>query len=292
MEFGIRLPGAGRYAGAEAITAFAQKAEELGFSSVWMTDILAIPTEINTPYPHRPDGKWMWSAETPYLHWAMVLAWASAVTSRIQVGMSALVPVLHHPVEAAKTIASLDALNGGRTILGVGVGWMKEQFDNLGVPFAKRGSRTEEYIRLLRHIWTEDEVDFAGEFHEFSGFKMYPKPTRQPLPVWWAGNSAVALRHAAAVADGWNPVGLSPAALEPKLRVLDELLERNARSRADFTIAARPFTQPNRDVVERLAELGVTVTIFDTHFQHSELQGVLDELEQIAVEIVHPLATL
>lgn len=289
MDFGIRLPGAGKYAGPEAITAFSQKAEELGFTSLWMTDIVAIPSEIKTPYPHRPDGKWMWTAETPYLNWAMALAWASAATTTIKVGMSALVPVLHHPVDTAKVISSLDSLNGGRTIIGVGVGWMKEQFENLGVPFEKRGARTEEYVRLLKHLWTEDEADFHGQFNDFSGFKIYPKPVASPLPVWWSGNSEAAVRHAAAVAEGWNPVGLSPADMAPKVDLLAKYMDENGRSMSDITLAARPFTEPNRAEVERYAELGVTVTIFDTHFKHADLAGVLGELEDIAADIVEPL---
>ena len=162
MRFGLRLPGAGPYAGPEASVAFARRAEELGFDSLWMTDHIALPVDVRTRYPYRADGKFFWPPETPYLDTVLTLAWAAAATERIQVGTSVLIAGWHHPVNTAKAFATLDALNGGRTICGIGVGWMKEQFEILGAPFDTRGPRTTEYIALLKHLWSADEIDFHG----------------------------------------------------------------------------------------------------------------------------------
>lgn len=292
MKFGVRLPGAGPYAGPEAISAFARKAEELGFDSLWMTDHIALPVDVQTRYPYRPDGKFFWPPETPYLDTILVLAWASAATTRIQVGTSVLITAWHHPVNTAKALATLDVLNGGRTVVGVGVGWMKEQFDILGAPFDHRGARATEYVRLLKHLWTEDAIDFQGRFYQYGGFKFYPKPVRKPsIPIWCGGKSDAVLRRVAEAADGWHPLYITPQEMKEKLRLLERFLEENGRSLSDISLSARPVTQAplTPETIESFAELGVTLLVADTSFEHESLQGVLDELEQLAEQVM-PLA--
>lgn len=288
MKFGVRLPGAGPYAGPEAIAAFARKAEQLGFDALFMTDHIALPIEVQTRYPYRPDGKFFWPPETPYLDTILVLTWAAAATERIQVGTSVLITAWHHPVNTAKALATLDTLNGGRTIVGVGVGWMKEQFDILGAPFEQRGARAEEYVRLLKHLWTEDTIDFHGRFYNYSGLKFYPKPARKPsIPVWFGGRSEATLRHVAAVGDGWHPLYISAEEMRAMLPKLKEQLERRGRSLSDITLTARPVAEPsNRETADRFAELGVSMMVVDTSFEHSSLDGVLDELEELAGQLI------
>jgi probable F420-dependent oxidoreductase len=294
MKFGLRLPGAGPYAGPEAISAFAIKAEELGFHSVWMTDHIALPTEVATKYPYREDGKFFWPPETPYLDLVGVLTWAAAATSRIQVGTSVLIASWHHPINTAKALATLDVLNGGRTIVGVGTGWMKEQFDILGAPFETRGARTTEYIALLKHLWTEDAIDFHGEHFQASGFKFYPKPVRKPsIPIWCGGKSTAVLKRVAAVADGWHPLYITPEEMARKLEQLKGYLAEHDRTLDEITLSARPVTQAKLDgpTMEQYAELGVELLIADTSFEHDDLQGVLDELSALADELM-PFADL
>ena len=184
MKFGLRLPGAGPFAGPDEITKFSQRAEELGFDSLWMTDHIALPVTQETRYPYREDGKFFWPPETPYLDVVGVLTWASAATTTINVGSSVLIAGWHDPVATAKAFATLDVLNGGRTIMGVGTGWMREQFEMLHYPFETRGARTTEFISLMKHLWSEDTIDFQGEHYQYSGFKFYPKPKRQPRFVF------------------------------------------------------------------------------------------------------------
>jgi probable F420-dependent oxidoreductase len=289
MKFGLRLPGAGPYAGPKAIEAFATKAEELGFDSLWMTDHVALPVDVGSKYPYREDGKFFWPPETPYLDTIMTLAWASACTERIRVGTSVLIAGWHDPLNTAKALASLDVLNGGRTTLAVGTGWMREQFDIFGVPFETRGRRTTEFIALLKHIWTEDLIDFKGEFFEYRGFKMYPKPAQpSSIPVWCGGKSDGVLRRVAAVADGWHPLYIAPDELETKLAVLSGYLADRGRTLDDIELSARPVTQAEMDAatVQRYADLGVKLLIADTSFEHENLQGVLDELDHLADELM------
>lgn len=289
MKFGLRLPGAGPYAGPEAITAFATKAEELGFDSLWMTDHIALPVHIGSRYPYTKDGKFFWPPETPYLDTILTLAWASAATERIQVGTSVLIAGWHHPVNTAKALATLDVLNGGRTIVAVGTGWMREQFEILGSPFETRGSRTTEYLKLLRHLWTEDVINFSGKHFQFSGFKFYPKPARKPsIPLWCGGKSTGVLRRVAAAADGWHPLYIAPDELESKLKELERYLHENGRTLDDITLSARPVSQAtlDRPTIDRYASLGVKLLIADTSFEHDSLQGVLDEVSRLADQLM------
>ena len=292
MKFGLRLPGAGPYAGPEAIAAFARKAEELGFDSVWMTDHIALPVDVQTRYPYRSDGKFFWPPETPYLDTILTLTWASAATERINVGTSVLIAGWHHPVNTAKALATLDVLNGGRTIVGVGTGWMREQFEILGSPFESRGARTTEYIALLKHPWTEDLIDFHGEHFDFAGFKFYPKPVRKPsIPVWCGGKSEGVLRRVAAVGDGWHPLYITPEELEVKLGRLEGHLAEHGRTLDEITLSARPVDQATLDAetVDRYTELGVELLIADTSFEHDSLDSVLAEVEELAEHLM-PLA--
>ena len=289
MRFGLRLPGAGPYAGPEAIVAFAQKAEELGFDSLWMTDHVALPVDVRTRYPYRADGKFFWPPETPYLDTVLTLAWAAAATERIQVGTSVLIAGWHHPVNTAKALATLDVLDGGRTICGIGTGWMREQFEILGAPFETRGSRTTEYIALLKHLWSADEIDFHGEHFSYSGFKLYPKPARQPsIPIWCGGKSEGVLRRVAAVADGWHPLYITPEELEEKLGRLEGHLAEHGRTLDDIALSARPVDQATLDeaTIARYAGLGVELLIADTSFEHDSLAGVLDEVSRLADQLM------
>ncbi|WP_308466508.1 LLM class F420-dependent oxidoreductase [Rathayibacter soli] len=289
MKFGLRLPGAGPYAGPEAISAFARKAEELGFDSLWMTDHIALPVDIESKYPYREDGKFFWPPETPYYDTILTLTWAAAATQRIRVGTSVLIASWHQPVNTAKALATLDNLNGGRTICAIGAGWMKEQFEILGAPFSERGARTTEYMRLLRHLWTEDVIDFQGDYFQYSGFKFYPKPISKPsIPLWCGGKSTGVLKRVAAVADGWHPLYIGPDELETKLTELSGYLAENGRSLADISLSARPVTQAtlDRSTIERYHDLGVSLLIADTSFEHDTLQGVLDEVSRLADQLM------
>jgi probable F420-dependent oxidoreductase len=292
MKFGLRLPGAGPYARPEAITAFAQKAEELGFDSLWMTEHIALPVQLETKYPYREDGKFFWPPDTPYLDCIGVLTWASACTSRIKVGSSVLIAGWHEPITTAKALATLDNLNGGRTILGVGTGWMKEQFEMLHSPFETRGRRTTEFIALMKHLWSADTIDFQGEFFQYSGFKFYPKPLSKPsIPIWSGGKSDGVLRRVAAVGDGWHPVFIAPDELEEKIALLEKYLAEVGRSIDEITISARPFSQATLDkaTVQRYADLGVELLIADTSFEHTNLQSMIDDLSKVADQVM-PLA--
>ena len=204
MQFGIHLPQVGRKAGPESIQAAAREAEALGYDNVWVNDHLAVPADADYP-------------PSPYFYEPVVtLTWAAAATNRIGLGTSVLILPLRHPVHLAKELATLDLLSQGRLIVGAGVGWLEGEFEALGVPFAERGARTDETIRMLRACWGEDPVSYRGEViaATLTEVPTQPQPGRR-IPIWIGGNSGAALRRAVALGDGWHGIRKTPTELEP-----------------------------------------------------------------------------
>ncbi|QQZ16674.1 MULTISPECIES: LLM class F420-dependent oxidoreductase [Rhodococcus] len=284
MKVGIRIPGAGPWAGPEAITEVSRFAEKIGFDSLWMTDHVALPTRVETAYPYTDDGKFLWDPATPYLDCLTSLTWAAAATERIELGTSCLILPWRPLVQTAKTLVSIDVMSRGRLSVAIGVGWMKEQFELLGAPFKDRGRRTTEMVNAMRHMWKEDEVDFDGEFYQLHDFKMYPKPVRGTIPVWFAGYSTASLRRIAAIGDGWHPLAIGPEEYAGYLATLRQYAEEAGRDMNEITLTARPLRKApyNAETIEAYGELGVTHFICDTSFEHDTLEATMDELAELA----------
>jgi len=197
VKIGIHLPQYGSLTKAtDAIPRAARHAEELGFHGVWVSDHIVHPAAQDYP--------------SPYLYDPLVsLTWAAAVTSRVDLGTSVLVVPTHSPVELGNSLASLDALSGGRVIAGVGVGWSEAEYDALGASFHDRGRRLDETLRLWRAIWSEDPVSFDGESVSFTDMRVLPKPARR-IPVWVGGMGPRARRRAVEHGDGYHLIGVTP----------------------------------------------------------------------------------
>jgi len=193
VRFGIALPQYGP-ATAESLTRTARQAEELGFDDVWVADHIAVP--VGVPYP-----------PSFLLESLSTLAFVSAVTTRVGLGTSVLVLPLRRPVVAAKQLATIDALAGGRLILGIGAGWLAAEFDACGVPFRERGGLTDEAVDVLRACWADAPASFDGPTVSFTDMKVRPQPAR-PIPIWVGGTSRPALRRAVERGDGWQGVGV------------------------------------------------------------------------------------
>lgn len=229
MIFGCVIPNRGELATPDNLRVMATVAETLGYDSVWVSDHIVIPTSISPRYPYSESGELPFSAEAPYFEPLTTLSYLAASTQRIRLGTHVLVLPYRNPVLTAKMIATLDHFSGGRTILGIGAGWMEEEFVALGQPyFAERGAVTDEYIAIFKELWTKDAPGFEGKYYQVSGIKCEPKPIQKPHPpIWVGGHSGPAIRRAAALGDGWLPIGLrGSAGLEP-----DELREKVSRLR-------------------------------------------------------------
>jgi len=203
MRIGVSLLNNWGIEDAQALVGLASRAEDLGFDSVWVHDHVFNVGHVFD----RIGGK-------PYYEPLTLLSFVAARTRRVRLGTSVLVLPYHNPIRLAKTAATLDVLSGGRLILGVGVGLIEKEIRAMGSPFAERGAFTDEAIAVMRSLWTEDEPNFEGKYHRFAGMKFSPKPLQKPsIPVVIGGVSRAAIRRAARLGDGWQPLGLSPEAL-------------------------------------------------------------------------------
>jgi len=184
----------------------ARKAESLGYDSVWAADRIVIPWEINTQYPYSADQKFIVPPDKPFLEPLTCLAFLAGCTEKIMLGMSVLVLPYRHPLYWAKVATTIDHLSNGRLIMGVGVGWMKEEFEALGVSFQERGAITDEQIKLVKHLWNSERSNFEGRYYRFEEVAFYPKPFQKPrIPIWVGGEGVRAQRRVASYGDAWFP---------------------------------------------------------------------------------------
>src|SRR4051794_36298258 len=200
MRIGAKLPNSGPLSA--DIPATAETLERAGFDSLWVADHIVMPETIESRYPFAADGRATWPTDTPYLDALIALALAAAVTTRVRLGTAALVLPQRNPVLVAKQAASIDVVSGGRLELGIGAGWLAEEFAALDVPFERRGARMDEWISLLRDCWTGTPPARSGEFYSLPADTLcLPTPAHE-IPLLVGGHSAVALRRARA-AGGW-----------------------------------------------------------------------------------------
>ncbi len=288
MDYGVMLPGTGPLATPEALITVATRAEALGFTSLWITDHVAIPLQAASRYPYSQDGKMPWEPSIRYLDALTALNWVAPVTRRVRLGTSILVVPMRHPLLVAKTVGTLDYLTGGRMMLAVGVGWLEEEFNLLSQPFRNRGRRIIEAIRLMKVCWSDDPVRFQGEFYRPAPFAMSPKPVQGArLPVLGGGESDVALRRVAEVCDGWQPLGLGPDQVAERLGRLREHVARAGRAMSEVLLTARtgrniPLT---RDLAARYGERGVRLVVADIDYRQQTLPQALAQIEKLASEL-------
>src|SRR4051794_16841858 len=198
MDFGVFLPGTGRAASRGGLVHAAQTAEEFGFTTVWAADRIVIPWEIETRYKYNASGSFFVPPDAPVLEPLTVLAFLAAATERLRLGMGVLVMPYRDPVYWAKVATTLDHLSEGRFVLGVGVGWMREEFAALGKAhlFGPRGRVGDEHLKILRTLLSEDRASFRGEFHEFSDLGFQPKAPGGRIEVWVGGEAKPSQRRA------------------------------------------------------------------------------------------------
>jgi probable F420-dependent oxidoreductase len=206
MNIGVFLPVSGKAASRKTLMEAAQQAESLGYDSVWSADRIIIPWEINTPYPYSKQGSFIVPPDRPFFEPLTCLAFLAACTENIRLGMSVMVLPYRHPLYWAKIATTIDQLSTGRLIMGVGVGWMNEEFSALGAPFKARGQVADEQLQLLDKIWQEEHISFHGRYYNFEDIAFSPKPFQKSrIPIWVGGEGKHAQRRAGTYGDGWFP---------------------------------------------------------------------------------------
>ena len=219
MQFGIWIPNCRHLATAEIIRRTAVRAEQLGYDSVWVSDHVVVPNANVERF-----GAAIYDP-------LITLAVAAGATSRVQLGTTVLIVPYRNPVVTAKMVSSLDALSGGRFVLGIGAGWLEEESTMLGVPFAERGPMTDEYLAAMRELWTSPSPSFAGRYTQFSGLHFEPKPVQKPHPpIWVGGHGRGSLRRAAEIGAAWHPINRSAEEIRSARAELKQLCQARGRA--------------------------------------------------------------
>ncbi len=235
MKFGIAFANTGTFTKGRGAARLAQAAEAAGFDSLWTVEHILYPEGYESVYPYAPSGKMPGSGHNPIPDPLVWLAYAAAVTSSIRLATGISLLPERHPLTFAKEAATLDVLSEGRVTLGVGIGWLREEFDALGVPWERRGPRTEEYMEVMRRVWAEDDVTFDGEFVSFRRASSNPKPPAGRIPIHIGGHSEAAARRAGRIGDGLFVAGDNAAHL---LEVARQAAAACGRDRADLEMSA------------------------------------------------------
>ncbi len=206
MKFGVFLPISGRAAGPATLMEAAREAEALGYDSVWAADRIVIPWEIKTLYPYSEEQRFIVPPDRPFLEPLSCLAFLAGCTEKIFLGMSVLVLPYRHPLYWAKVATTIDHLSKGRLILGIGVGWMIEEFEALGASFKERGNLSDEQLELINVLWKKEKACFDGRYYRFGEIAFNPKPFQKPrIPIWVGGEGTHAQRRAGIYGDAWFP---------------------------------------------------------------------------------------
>jgi probable F420-dependent oxidoreductase len=233
----------------------ARCAEEAGFHGVLVSDHVFFPGKLRSPYPYAGDGPPFGPGTEFPEPWAAVSAMA-AVTSRLRFATSVYLAPLRHPLLVAQSVATAAAISGGRVALGVGVGWIREEYDQLGWEFRTRGSRLDEMIPLLRAVWAGGMVEHHGRHYDFDRLQLSPAPPG-PIPIWVGGASPAALRRAARLGDGWLGSGHDPAGLRAVLDELARLRRQAGRGSEPFEVVAALSVPMSLDLLRELEDRGV-----------------------------------
>ncbi|HXH13796.1 MAG TPA: TIGR03619 family F420-dependent LLM class oxidoreductase [Alphaproteobacteria bacterium] len=317
MRYGFYLQTRGATAKADDLATLITRGEALGFHSVMIADHVVFPTEIRSPYPYTISGAFPGHGDA--LEQLTLMAFVAGISKTLRLVTSVMILPYRNPVLSAKMLATIDVLSKGRVTVGVGVGWLREEFEALHTPdFEKRGAVSNEYLQIFKTLWTQDPAEFAGQFYRFKRLRCLPQPLQKPHPpIWIGGHSRSALRRVAQYGDGWHPVGANPAVplrppeLQAALDNLKRFLEAEGRDPASVTISfkaplydvapegagerragleRRPFTGTPEQIAEDIAtykQLGVSEVIFD--FRSEDLNESLDRMEHFAT-VIKPAA--
>lgn len=214
MELGVFLPISGRATGPDTLTQAARSAEEQGFDAVWSADRVVTPWKIETPYPYSESHEFIVPPDRPFLDSFTCLTYLAGRTEKIRLGISVLVLPYRHPLYWARVAASIEQLSKGRLIMGIGVGWMQEEFAALNVPYKERGRITDEQLEVLTRLWSEEHITFEGSYYHLRDLAFYPRPEPR-TPLWVGGEGAAAQKRAAKYGDAWFPyfIDTTPAEL-------------------------------------------------------------------------------
>ncbi len=267
-----------------SLAAIARKAEELNFESLWIPEHIVLPVTYRSPYPYASSGRMPAPPDTPLHDPMLALAYVAAITSKVRLATGIYVLPIRNAFATAKAVASLDVLSSGRFIFGIGIGWLEEEFDAVGMNFKDRALRTREYVALMKESWTKDDPSYHGKTIKVEGVKFMPKPVQKPHPpIVLGGHTEPSLKRAAQIGDGWYGIAESIAGMRgtiARLREHEHAVGRTAP--LELTVSPRLGEPIKLDHVKQFAEMGVSRIIFGagpaTKDQLAAMERFADEI--------------
>ncbi|MBJ81860.1 MAG: LLM class F420-dependent oxidoreductase [Acidimicrobiaceae bacterium] len=257
MKFGVMFANTGPFVEPDAAVELAQAAEEAGCESIWTVEHVVVPAGYTSQYPYAKDGRMPGGKEDFDIPDPLIwLAYIAAATTKIRLGTGVMIVPQRNPLVTAKAVATLDRLSKGRMILGVGSGWLEEEFQALGIPFERRGDRTDEYLRAMRAAWSDETASFHGDFVQFSDVYSRPQPINRDVPIIVGGHSKRAARRAGEIGDGFFPGRGRPEELSALFDHARRVAEQCGRDPEALEFTAGGPTTP--EYVEQLATIGVS----------------------------------
>ena len=297
MEVGVTIPHTGRYASPAWVREYCTAAEQLGFDSVWGVDHLVMPQHTDSEYtlgrkPARIDDDAVSGLLSPNYEMMTTLTWVAGFTDRVKLGTAVAVLPIRNPVHNARALATLDIYSGGRVVYGVGVGWLREEAEAMGMPWDRRGARSEEHIALMRALWCADGelVEFHGEFHDLPPMDPEPRPVQRPIPILIGGHSDIALERAGRIGDGWIAAQMSPERVVDHWPRVRESAERNGRDPASLQLFTSTPVRSDRSLADLLAqyrEIGVAHVQVGLH--RASREETLDTMRDVAENVLPDL---
>jgi probable F420-dependent oxidoreductase len=259
MKFGLMFVNSGPFANPKLFEVLVRTADEVGIESLWTVEHVVVPVGYESQYPYSPTGRMPGNSEKiPIPDPVVPLAYAAAITKQIKLGTGILILPQRHPVYVAKEMATLDVLSGGRALLGVGIGWLEEEFEVVGVPFRERAARTEESVRALLSLWAPEPSSFEGRFYRWGPVESYPKPVQpRGVPIVVGGHVEGAARRAARVGDGFFPARGELDLLAKLFAAMRDECGKVGRKPEEIELTTG-MAGNDRDSVRRYEDLGVS----------------------------------
>lgn len=286
MKFGIVPINLREFTDPDVVLPFVQHAEALGYESVWTAEHVVIPTSYASVYPYNPDGKLPFKPDAPIIDPLVALTFIAAATTRLRLGTGVNILPQASPLYLAKWASSIDHLSRGRLMLGLGVGWLREEFEVIGVPFARRGRRADEYLEALKAVWTGENVEYRGEFVDWHGFSMRPTPAQQGgVPLVIGGVTPPAIRRTVKYGDGWYVIGKDLDEYRAHVRALHEECARQGRDPAEIELTAYwNYYTEGPDSLAVYRDLGIHRLLVNMHALRAG--DVTTAMDRFADEIV------
>jgi probable F420-dependent oxidoreductase len=285
MKVGLMPLFGGSTSEPEYVARLAKGMEDRGFHSAWLPDHIVLPTKIDSAYPYRDDGSFPVDPTIQGLEPFTLIAFMAAHTKSLRLGTGVCVLPQRNPALVAKQATDADVLSGGRLDFGIGVGWLAEEFEAMGESFARRGARSDDYIKVMKALWENDVSSYEGEFYTLAECYQYPKPTQKPhMPLYFGGESKAALRRVARYGH-WYGVDVLPEDVPEKMVMLKEMCDREGRDINDVNVILCPYDKPcDADTLRRYEDAGVDQVVMAAFVPgQDEMEAAIDQIAEALI---------